>query len=299
MTDDRYDDFEAEGEGHPRSSTLLTRRQLLCAAAAVLGTSAAAALYASEVEPHWVEFVERPLPIRGLAPGMAGARLVQLSDVHAGFVEEGYVLDTFRRVADYRPDIVVLTGDFISWKRGILEQAAHIYRSLPHGRLATLGILGNHDYGNNWNRPEVAEALVALLEPLGVRMLRNAVADVGGLRIAGLEDFWGPYFEAGPVLARIGEGDSALVLSHNPDSLDQPGWDAYRGWVLSGHTHGGQCRPPFLPPPVLPVQNKRYTAGEIGVENRRLYINRGLGHFWKVRFNVRPEVTVFTLEPAA
>ncbi|HTN02405.1 MAG TPA: phosphoesterase, partial [Planctomycetaceae bacterium] len=73
-------------------------------------------------------------------------------------------------------------------------------------------------------------------------------------------------------------------------------WDGYRGWILSGHTHGGQCKPPFLPPPLLPVKNQRYTAGEFAVaDGRQLYISRGLGHLLPVRFNCRPEVTMFRM----
>jgi uncharacterized protein len=50
---------------------------------------------------------------------------------------------------------------------------------------------------------------------------------------------------------------------------------------------------------MLPVQNKRYTAGEITItSDRTLYINRGLGHLYQVRFNVRPEITQFTLQRA-
>ena len=94
-------------------------------------------------------------------------------------------------------------------------------------------------------------------------------------------------------------GEPALVLSHNPDSLDHAGWSGYRGWVLAGHTHGGQCKPPFLPPPLLPVQNKRYTAGAIPLaDGRAVYISRGIGHLIPVRFNVRPEITSFTLASA-
>lgn len=90
-----------------------------------------------------------------------------------------------------------------------------------------------------------------------------------------------------------------LVLCHNPDVMDLPIWQNYNSWVLSGHTHGGQVKPPFLDAPMLPVKNKRYTAGKIDFEDgRTLYINRALGHLWQVRFNVRPEITVFTLEKA-
>ena len=87
-----------------------------------------------------------------------------------------------------------------------------------------------------------------------------------------------------------------ILLSHNPDTADRPVLQGVRGWILAGHTHGGQCKPPFLPPPRLPVRNRRYTAGEFDLgDGRRLYVNRGLGHILQVRFNVRPEVTVFTL----
>ena len=65
------------------------------------------------------------------------------------------------------------------------------------------------------------------------------------------------------------------------------------------HTHGGQCKAPFLAPPILPVRNKRYSAGEFDVgQGRRMYINRGIGHSIPVRFNARPEITVFTLASA-
>ena len=73
----------------------------------------------------------------------------------------------------------------------------------------------------------------------------------------------------------------------------------YEGWILAGHTHGGQCKPPFLPPPLLPVKNRRYVAGEYALAgSRSLYINRGVGHLMQVRFNVRPEITVFQLAKA-
>jgi predicted MPP superfamily phosphohydrolase len=78
--------------------------------------------------------------------------------------------------------------------------------------------------------------------------------------------------------------------------MDEHVWNGYRGWILSGHTHGGQCKPPFFAPPVIPVRNRRYTAGAFDLyDGRWLYINRGLGYLHRVRFNARPEITVFTL----
>ena len=65
-------------------------------------------------------------------------------------------------------------------------------------------------------------------------------------------------------------------------------------------THGGQCKPPFLPPPILPVKNRRCTRGEIDLgDGRRLCINAGLGYVKRVRFGVRPEIATFTQRKAA
>jgi predicted MPP superfamily phosphohydrolase len=75
-------------------------------------------------------------------------------------------------------------------------------------------------------------------------------------------------------------------------------WGGYRGWVLCGHTHGGQCSAPLFGPPLLPVANKRYTSGEFDLfDGRRLYINPGPGCLRRVRFNVPPEITLLTLRP--
>lgn len=278
----------------------MTRRTFLRLAGTSLAAAAGTGLYTWQLEPHWLELVRRPLPIRGLPEGLAGLTLVQISDIHVGpRVEDDYVIDTFRRVSVLRPDIVVVTGDFISYHAGVYEHLSRVYRHFPLGRLATLGILGNHDYGPAWSHPEVAARVAAALEAFGITILRNQVGEVGGLQVAGLDDLWAQHFDAPAALSALDPRRPAIVLSHNPDTVDLPVWDEYQGWILSGHTHGGQCKPPFLPPPLLPVRNRLYTAGVFQLAgNRRLYINRGVGHLLQVRFNVRPEVTVFELRAA-
>jgi predicted MPP superfamily phosphohydrolase len=132
-----------------------------------------------------------------------------------------------------------------------------------------------------------------------VNVLRNEVADIGGLQVAGLDDLWAEQFDAKKTIAILDPALPAIALSHNPDTADLPVWDGFTGWILCGHTHGGQCKPPFLPPPILPVTNRRYTAGEFDLPGgRRMYINRGIGHLRQVRFNARPEVTLFHLQRA-
>ena len=282
------------------NSRLVTRRTFLQVVGAAFVGAAGAGVYTAFVEPHWLEVVRRPLPIRHLPPALHGRTLAQISDLHVGRqVDDDYLIATFERVSALQPDLVVCTGDLIGYHPGVFEQLARVFRSFPKGRLATLATLGNHDYGPRWSHPEIAQRVVDTVTPLGVTVLRNDLRDVGGLQIVGLDDEWAQQLRPEPVLRAIDRSRAAIVLSHNPDTADMPFWGDYHGWILSGHTHGGQCKPPFLPPPILPVRNRRYTAGAFALSNeRQLYINRGLGHLAQVRFNVRPEVTVFELQPA-
>ena len=225
---------------------------------------------------------------------------MQLSDLHIGpRVDDSYLIRTFQRVKSLSPEIVVYTGDFTSYEEGIFAHAKRVFAHLPLGQRATFGILGNHDYGPGWSDNKAAKRIAQLASTAGVTVLRNEIAEVDGLQIVGLDDLWARRFDPDRGLADLRSGKSAIVLSHNPDTVDLPGWSDYRGWILCGHTHGGQCKPPFLPPPLLPVRNRDYSSGEyLLAGGRKMYISRGVGHLLRVRFNVRPEVTVFRLARA-
>ena len=303
---------------------MLNRRQFLRLGGAAAAGTALIGFYTWQIEPHWVEVVRRPMPLAHLPPQLAGRTLLQISDLHVGpRVDSGYLVRALRAAGELAPDFVVLTGDFVSYRSATEYQAlARVLRAMPRGQLATVASLGNHDYGPAWRHIAIADEVASVVTDAGATVLRNAHGVHAGLQIAGLGDYWSPEFgaprpvrdllrsgprqEGSPDLAPAAGAIAALdrsmptvVLCHNPDALDEPIWGDLRGWVLAGHTHGGQCKPPFLPPPVLPVRNARYAAGEIQVApGRTLYINRGLGHLIQVRFNVRPELTLFTLERA-
>ncbi len=295
------------------SAVPIGRRRLLAAGAVALGAAAATGLWTWRIEPHLVEVVRRPMPIAGLPPALHGRTLLQISDLHVGPVSSTYLIDALREAALLRPDLVAVTGDFVTYRTDAeLRTLERVLRALPQGRLGTFASLGNHDYGQAWSDLPVAARVARVAADAGARVLRNETAEVHGLQLAGLGDFWSPEFH-GPAATepsdRIGDAALALrsldparpsvVLSHNPDAVDVPVWGDVHGWVLAGHTHGGQCKPPFLPPPVLPVRNRRYSAGAFDVGGgRTLYVNRGLGHLLRVRFNARPELTLFTLEPS-
>jgi len=274
----------------------ITRRQALRSLAAA--GAAALGLYAWRIEPHWLEFTYPMLPVVGLPHELVGCRVAQLSDVHVGErVDDDYVVKSFRRVQALEPDFVVHTGDWISYSYGQnFEKLRRDLGHMPHGRLGTVGILGNHDYGRRWRMVDVADKVAGIASAAGVTVLRNQAVNVAGLQFIGLDDFWGPRFDPKDVLEQKGADPATIVLCHNPDVADLPVWGKFQGWILAGHTHGGQCKPPFLPPPLLPVKNRRYTAGAFEIAgNRRMYISRGVGHLLRVRFNVRPEIPIFQL----
>ena len=210
-------------------------------------------------------------------------------------MDEDYLIHSLERARAFSPDIVVFTGDFVTWEQTNLDQVDRVLSHFPRGRIATLGIFGNHDYGPTWRDPRVASQIMSLVERREIRVLRNETASVAGLDFIGIDDLWSGRADTKRAFLQR-TSPAAIALCHNPDGLDALPWDDFTGWVLAGHTHGGQCKPPFLPPPILPVKNRRYTAGVIRVNDKRtLYINRGVGHLLKARFNVRPEITLFTL----
>jgi predicted MPP superfamily phosphohydrolase len=304
---------------------VISRRRFLTLGASALGVAAASGVYAWQIEPFWLELVRHPMPLADLPESLVGKTLLQVSDIHVGpRVSSDYLIRSLTAAQALEPDFVTFTGDFVSFRSAReVAELARVLRSMPRGRLGTVASLGNHDYGRNWRDISVADDISRVATDAGMVMLRNDVRTIGGLQFAGLADFWSPEFgashgepptgallapaspfapartDAAAALRRLASGQPTVVLSHNPDAQDLPIWEGVHGWVLAGHTHGGQVRAPFLPPPVLPVKNRRYTSGAFDVgPGRTLYINRGLGFLVQVRFAVRPELTLFSLERA-
>jgi predicted MPP superfamily phosphohydrolase len=258
-------------------------------------------LYSWQVEPFWLEFVQRKLPVKNLPENLEGKILMQISDLHVGDrFDWNFLIESFRKASKFNPDFVVYTGDFVN--HGTHEDINSLKKVMKHavlGKLGTFGILGNHDYGTEWKDIECSENICSILEGFGITMLNNDQKGSCGLNFIGFEDLWSPNFNPLKVMKEYDVSKANIVLCHNPDACDKNIWNDYQGWILSGHTHGGQCRIPGVITPILPVKNKKYVSGEIDLKDgRMLYINRALGHSFQVRFMVRPEITVFTLTQA-
>ena len=315
----------------PLRRRLLTRRRFLKLLAGSVTASACGGLYANRIEPHWIEVVRRDLPLENLPDALAGRTLALVSDLHIGPVVDGdYIRGAISRINDLRPDLLAITGDFMTSRAGEqIDNVADVLGGLHRPPLGTFACLGNHDYGHGWFQPAVARNLAGRLAGLNIRVLRNELAEVGQLQVLGMHDLWardygvpggsvyrarheagheegishvappGNLFDLEAVLPAVDPGRPAIMLMHNPDGVDAGDWSSFRGWILAGHSHGGQVDLPLYGPPLLPLHNPRYARGEIDLgAGQRLYVNRGLGYLWRVRFNCRPEITLFTLRRA-
>lgn len=297
--------------GQLRREARLSRRALLLGAASVVGSTALGGAYAALVEPFWEEWVAVRLDLPGLAPALVGRRILQLSDLHLSSAgEEAYALRVAEECTKRKPDLIVLTGDFVTaGNPADVERVGRVASKL-RARFGVFACLGNHDYYDYTRTlPRslrysgiIADRVSAALRGGGAEVLRNAARvvtiDGAALQLVGLEDWMLGRFNADAAFKQVDERLPTIALSHNPDSMVELCRRPCH-WVLSGHTHGGQVRVPGIGALRLPLENKRYDAGLFEENGRRMYVNRGLGHLMRVRFNCRPEVTEFTLASSA
>jgi uncharacterized protein len=214
---------------------------------------------------------EEDVSVRGLPRGLEGFVIAQLSDLHAGpFLRGGDLADVIRSVERARPDLIVITGDFIThhWSEALLVLDDLARLSAPHGVFA---VFGNHDYKDRLEG-RIVEAYAAR----GVRFLRNAGARIethaGALCLVGLEDLEeSKLVDLRAARAGVRPGDVEIVLCHNPSAarlLARSGCVA----ILSGHTHGMQIDLPWLR-----TFGPKHPGLRVDFDACALIVSRGLG----------------------
>lgn len=249
--------------------------------------------YAWDVEPWWLALERIKVPLAGLPLALEGLTIAQLSDLHwSEDVKEGHVARAVDMVLEAQPDLIVLTGDYVTHKAQYIADCARELARLtaPHGVYA---ILGNHDY---WTDARVVRAG---LEDVGLPVLLNAnvriPVDDADLWLAGVDDVWERHADVDRALKSIPPRAITVLLAHEPDYADQVVGRRV-ALQLSGHSHGGQIRLPLFGAPALPRWGRKYPYGLRRVGDMWLYTNRGVGLIQPaVRFNCRPEVTLIQL----
>jgi predicted MPP superfamily phosphohydrolase len=241
---------------------------------------------------------EHEVRVQGLDPRHDGVRLAQLSDVHVGnLTPHAHVRAAVDAANAAQPDLIVLTGDYVCWRRHEAELAGDQLGGLRAPRV--LAVLGNHDYFT-WGA-----GVTSALERNGYEVLRNqtTVATVRGapLAMVGVDDPVTRHDDLDAAFAGAPAGVTKVALCHGPDrapDLARRGADV----VLSGHTHGGQIYIKGITDRLMKKVGLHYRRGMYPLgEKTTLYVTPGVG-FSGVRRRVgegtSAEVAVITLRAA-
>jgi uncharacterized protein len=296
------------GSSDPRPLTAprQARRRFLITGMKIAGGSAAAGLgYSFLVEPRWFGVSNQVIPIRGLHSSLDGLRLVQLTDIHHGpWLSLGYVREVVRAANDLKPDLVLLTGDYISESRAYIQPViSELGRLQP--LIATVAVLGNHDWWHSGPliRQELARVGIPVIDNTR-RVLtpeRRLVHAAGeGLALCGVGDLWTDQQLYQQALGRLPEGMPRLLLSHNPDVAEERALVQSRlrvDLMISGHTHGGQVFIPTLGTPIVPSRyGQKYAQGLVQGPVCPVFVCRGVGEtVLPLRVGVPPEIAVLEL----
>ena len=231
-----------------------------------------------------------------LPAAFSGYRIAQISDLHnAQFGEDNeFLLD---KLAQCKPDIIILTGDLIDSKHPDVDIAAE-FAACAARMAPTYYVTGNHE---GFALKDYARLKTAMKES-GVHVLENQMVtlekDGATLSLIGLHD---PNFtsvrDSLTALAPQA-GDFTVLLAHRPELADTYA-EAGMDLVFSGHAHGGQFRLPLLGGILSPGLGffPEYDAGLYQLENTRLIVSRGLGNSRiPIRINNRPEIVLAVLK---
>ncbi len=283
----------------------MTRRSFLTLSAASVG---GLALYSGEIARHEIGVEEHTVHLPRLPDAFRGMRILQISDIHyMEFTESYFVREVVDHVNRLKPDMVLITGDFVTYGPIRIPRTdihkAFALRHMPECASILSNIqcplrytsLGNHDQMVN------GSAIWHILTEHDLPCLYNSAVPLerDGRRVwlVGLGSAC--VGAANPEQAIPGsvlrDKEAMIVMAHEPDILPVIAkFDA--DLMLSGHTHGGQIRVPFLPPVFLPEYGKRFVEGWFHYGSTQLYVNRGIGSIGlPLRLNCPPEITVFTL----
>ncbi|MHC0038621.1 metallophosphoesterase [Pseudoneobacillus sp. C159] len=258
--------------------------------------------YANQIEPRSLEVNSLTIEHSDIPKSFDGLRILQFSDTHLGF---HYDLNQFKelmlKINQLKPDIILFTGDLMDapneypFADDIIPHLKNL--SAPFGKYA---IYGNHDHGGYGSKiyrsiMELSDFDLLLNQSRQVKMVDNSSISLIGIDDAMLGK--PNYREA---LKNVPNHHYKILLSHAPDLAD----DSVELGVqlqLSGHSHGGQIKLPFIGALITPPFAKKYHEGIYEISHLEkqltLYVNRGIGTTrMPFRFLSKPELTIFTLK---
>lgn len=243
------------------------------------------------IEPNWIAVETVVVHNRRLSDIVGDTKVVQISDLHVpdrpGFREESLI----RGVNRLRPDIIVITGDFVSdtnGKRPAIEVTGRMVATL--GKFGVPGNNDTHRFKPGEMRKSFPAAGVDILvnEYRRVRLRNGKV-----LNLVGVNDPVTGQARIDLAMAGVPAGEPVIMLAHSPSFLCVAA-DKGVDLLLAGHTHGGQVGWNYLVRSFKGADPVLTMRGLYREKQTLLYVNRGIGTTTKpLRFFCRPEITVF------
>lgn len=199
-------------------------------------------------------------------------RLVQITDFHSSrFINLNRLA---RDISKVDPDIIVLTGDIIDGRKRSLKEALNLVSKLSDLAIDSYFVMGNHEYRN----PKL-DLFIDSLRAQGIKILDNELVKIGegAINLAGI-NFGLDREDYDELISFMDEDSYNILLSHSPKYPIEYGLNR-EDLVLSGHTHGGQVRLPFLGAVLSPSEGffPEYDKGLYEIGKTVLYIDSGLG----------------------
>ena len=278
-----------------------------------VGAALGATVAWSLIEPHRVAVRAFDVALPDLPEEAAGLRILHVSDLHVSAMTSArFLARAIETCNDLKPDIVVLTGDYVSrrssylgpsgarvWARPIMDYAHEMAREVSHlqARIGVFAVPGNHDHAR-----DSGAAISNLLEENGVQVLLNRnerLQECGDLAICGVDDLRAGNPDYERAFAGVSRDEAQIILAHNPRAMEM--MRGRNALLLSGHTHGGQIHFPLTNFRRRPsdMHGSPWFSGWYRQNRTQMYVSSGLGsvHF-PARLRCPPEIVVFTLRRA-
>ena len=242
------------------------------------------------------EITEANIWLRRLAAAHDGLKIVHLTDIHHSLFTPLEDVQRAVHLANLlRPDIVALTGDYVTLSPSYIWPVARALGKL-RARQGVFAVLGNHDFQVD------ADAITQALRAQHIRVLRNGHHALrcgsATLWVVGIDDLWWGYDDLPAALRSVPARDPKILLCHNPLGI----WRAVKHGVdlmLSGHTHGGQVRLPVVRSLYRSKLGERFVEGWNRLDGTQIYVNRGIGKVVvPVRVGCPPEIACLRLRRA-
>lgn len=259
------------------------------------------------------------LPKRTPEKDTEGIRIALIADWHVGpYKQDDYIQRVVDHLKKIQPDLVVMPGDFVytnPTQTHYLAPLSQIAAEIP-----VYASLGNHDF--NWREQHgqgdlnaieydlrYAERHTEILESFGVRVLRDSdeIIEINGqeIQLIGQDDWWAT--ERDDVTDFVKEEENnqlSILIQHNPDGAFFQDIPENIDLIVSGHTHGGQIRLPFIgalwsvPTEIgNKVDQGWFTLAD---PTQMLYVTHGIGETGpRARLFAWPEVVVFDISTQA